>query len=592
LGDDLAGVGLLVRGRHDLYVSALAALLESHGAKVRLASPEVEVPAKLPPGVRLLLLESPLPSELRRASALGAPVVVLAERADPEDRLAAAQLGAYALLAKNATLAELMVSIRHALASPGPGTGILSRQARYELTPRQREVLGLIVEGLDNREIAERLGISERTARAHVSAVLERLGASNRTQAAVAALQKGILGLLLVLVGLGFLASAAEQASARSEGAVASRVGGLARSVGGASGVWAYDTETGRRLASWRAGARRTPASVEKLLTSATTLDQAGPDAQFHTTALADGTFTDGVLDGDLYLRGHGDPTLDYSALTDLAAAVRKAGVEEITGRVYGDESYFDQRRGGPASGFTTSVWVGPLSGLAFNSGLMRPYGRGFQTDPPRFAATRFAVKLEAAGVTIGAAPRAGVAPADAPTVATVWSPPLSSIVRHMNTISDNYYAEILIKALGAAYGEAGTTARGAAVVRRFTREQGFSSRVVDGSGLSRGNSVSPSGIGRLLVSALDETWFDAFYRSLPLAGVSGTLKKRMRGTAAAGRCRAKTGTLIGVSALAGYCKSRSGHRIAFAILMNRVSIWSAHRAQDRIAATLAAYRG
>jgi D-alanyl-D-alanine carboxypeptidase/D-alanyl-D-alanine-endopeptidase (penicillin-binding protein 4) len=521
---------------------------------------------------------------------LGAPVVVLGEQAAPEDRLAAAQLGAHALLAKNATLGELMVSIRHALASPETGTGILSRQARYELTPRQREVLGLIVEGMDNREIAERLGISERTARAHVSAVLERLGASNRTQAAVAALQKGILGLLLLLVGLGFLAPAAERAAA--EGAVASRVGVLARSVGGASGVWAYDTETGRRIAAWRSGTRRTPASVQKLLTSATSLDRAGPEARFHTTAVTDGTVTEGVLDGDLYLRGHGDPTLDYAALTELARAVRTAGVEEITGRVYGDESYFDQRRGGPASGFATSVWVGPLSGLAFNDGLMRPYGRGFQTDPPRFVAGRFLAKLEAVGVDVGGGPRTGVAPADAVTVATVWSSPLSSIVRRMNTISDNYYAEILIKALGAAYGEAGTTARGAAVIRRFTREHGFSSRVADGSGLSRGNAVSPSGIGRLLVSALDETWFDAFYRSLPLAGVSGTLKKRMRGTAAAGRCRAKTGTLIGVSALAGYCRSRSGHRIAFAILMNRVSIWSAHRAQDRIAATLASYRG
>ena len=161
-----------------------------------------------------------------------------------------------------------------------------------------------------------------------------------------------------------------------------------------------------------------------------------------------------------------------------------------------------------------------------------------------------------------------------------------------MNTVSDNYYAEILIKALGAAYGAGGTTARGADVVRAFEREHAISSRVVDGSGLSRANAVSPSAIGRLLVEAQSEPWFDAFYRSLPLAGVSGTLKKRMRGTAATGRCRAKTGTLIGVSALAGYCRSRSGHRIAFAILMNRVNVWSAHRTQDRIAARLAAYRG
>jgi D-alanyl-D-alanine carboxypeptidase/D-alanyl-D-alanine-endopeptidase (penicillin-binding protein 4) len=331
---------------------------------------------------------------------------------------------------------------------------------------------------------------------------------------------------------------------------------------------------------------------VEKLLTSATALDRAGPEARIQTTAAMTGTLLDGVLNGDLYIRGQGDPSLGYAALGRLAQAVRKAGIEQVTGHVYGDESYFDSRRGGPASGYATSSWVGPLSALAFNEGLMRPYGPGFQTDPPRFAATRFAAKLEAAGVTIGAGPRAGPAPAEAITIATVWSPPLSALVSHMNTSSDNYYAEILIEALGAAYGTGGTTERGAAVVRAFESERGISSRVVDGSGLSRENAVSPRTIGRLLVRAEREPWFDALYGSLPLAGVSGTLKKRMRGTAAAGRCRAKTGTLIGVSALAGYCRSRSGHRIAFAILMNRVSIWRAHRTQDRIAATLAAYRG
>jgi D-alanyl-D-alanine carboxypeptidase/D-alanyl-D-alanine-endopeptidase (penicillin-binding protein 4) len=304
------------------------------------------------------------------------------------------------------------------------------------------------------------------------------------------------------------------------------------------------------------------------------------------------GTLADGVLTGDLYLRGHGDPSLGYPDLGQLARAVKKAGVAEVTGHVYGDESYFDSRRGGPASGYATSYWVGPLSALAFNGGLMRPYGLGFQTDPPRFVAARFAAKLEAVGVTVAGGAKPGIAPAPATPIATVWSPPLSALLAHMNTVSDNYYAEILIKAIGAAYGSGGTTTRGASVVRDVSRELGFSSRVVDGSGLSYGNAVSPSALGRLLVGALKKPWFDAFYRSLPLAGVSGTLKKRMRGTAAAGRCRAKTGTLIGVSALAGYCRSRRGHRIAFAILMNRVNVWTAHRVQDRIAATLAAYRG
>jgi D-alanyl-D-alanine carboxypeptidase/D-alanyl-D-alanine-endopeptidase (penicillin-binding protein 4) len=161
-----------------------------------------------------------------------------------------------------------------------------------------------------------------------------------------------------------------------------------------------------------------------------------------------------------------------------------------------------------------------------------------------------------------------------------------------MNIFSDNYYAETLIKGLGARFGTRGSTAAGTVVVRRFAKSKGISSSVADGSGLSRANAASPRAVGRLLVTVTKEPWFDAFYRSLPLAGINGTLRKRMRGTAAAGRCRAKTGTLIGVSGLAGYCRSASGGRIAFALLMNRVNVLAARRVQDRIAATLAAYRG
>jgi D-alanyl-D-alanine carboxypeptidase/D-alanyl-D-alanine-endopeptidase (penicillin-binding protein 4) len=150
----------------------------------------------------------------------------------------------------------------------------------------------------------------------------------------------------------------------------------------------------------------------------------------------------------------------------------------------------------------------------------------------------------------------------------------------------------MLIKGLGARFGSSGSTAGGAAVVRRFAQRMGARARVVDGSGLSRANSIAPRALGRLLVRSSSEGWFDSLYRSLPVAGRSGTLRKRMRGSAAAGRCRAKTGTLIAVSALAGFCRSYSGHTLVFALLMNGVNLTVARSAQDRVAAVLASYRG
>jgi D-alanyl-D-alanine carboxypeptidase/D-alanyl-D-alanine-endopeptidase (penicillin-binding protein 4) len=161
-----------------------------------------------------------------------------------------------------------------------------------------------------------------------------------------------------------------------------------------------------------------------------------------------------------------------------------------------------------------------------------------------------------------------------------------------MNHVSDNYFAEILLKGLGARFGSGGSTTAGASVVSRYQRRIGVGARVVDGSGLSGGNSVSSRGVERLLLRVDHEPWFGAFYRSLPLAGHDGTLHKRMRGTPADGRCRAKTGTLARVSAFAGYCRSAQNRRIAFTLLMNRVNVARARTAQDRIAAALASYGG
>ena len=579
----LAGLGLLVRGRHALYVSALAALLESRGARVWEAHSASR--PRVPRGAEVAILESPSPAELRAVVDAGVAVIVLGERVGPDEALAAAQLGASALLAKNCTLAELAVAIRSA-------TGRSGTARRPSLTPRQREVLELIVEGLDNAQIAARLGVSERTVRAHVSNVLARTGAGNRTQAAVAAVQRGWLAALLLAVALAALAASTAAAAVKDPATLRAALARELRAAGGASGAWVHDEGSGRTVFKWRSSQRRIPASVQKLVTTATALDRLGPQARFETAVLADGEVAEGTLAGDLYLRGSGDPTFSTGALDRLARAVAETGVDRVSGRVRGDESFFDRLRGGPASRFGISPYVGPLSALGFNRGTLLPFGRGWQSDPPAFAAERLRVFLRRAGVGVARGSRTGRAPESARTIAAVESPSLAGIVRHTNQVSDNYYAEMLLKGIGARSGRAGSTSAGARVARAFAREAGFSAKVADGSGLSRGNLISPRDVGRLLLDARGEPWFDAFYRSLPLAGRTGTLHKRMRGTRASGRCRAKTGTLSGVTALAGYCEAPDGDTVTFALLMNRVNVLAARRAQDRIAALLASYAG
>ncbi len=124
---------------------------------------------------------------------------------------------------------------------------------------------------------------------------------------------------------------------------------------------------------------------------------------------------------------------------------------------------------------------------------------------------------------------------------------------------SNNFFAEMLLKRLAASRrGAKGTTRRGSRKVRKFARKLGTNVRLENGSGLSRSDRASPRQVGRLLVAMSRRSGGGTYRRSLPLAGEEGTVAHRMNGTAADGRCRTKTGTLIGVSALSGYC--RAGH--------------------------------
>lgn len=371
---------------------------------------------------------------------------------------------------------------------------------------------------------------------------------------------------------------------------------------GGVSGAYVMDTTTGRVLASVRADTPRIPASVEKLFTTSTALLRFGADATLDTRVLGGGTLEEetGVWRGDLYLRGGGDPTFGSArytqyafgtgaTVTDLATAVADAGITRVTGRVYGDESWFDLRRGGPASGYGFDVWIGsPLTSLLYNRGLAKENGSALQKQPALFAAQQLTTALRQTGVRVARPASSGVAPAEAQELALVSSPPIETLARLTLVPSDNLLAEMLLKGVGAQFGSGGSTAAGASVARSTLSRFGIAPRISDGSGLSRANATSPRQVVQLLDGMRDEAGFRS---SMPVAGRSGTLMKRMRGTIAQDSCQAKTGTLSNVSALGGYCRSANGHEIAFAFMFNSVSTYYAKAAEDRLTQLVARQR-
>jgi D-alanyl-D-alanine carboxypeptidase/D-alanyl-D-alanine-endopeptidase (penicillin-binding protein 4) len=157
---------------------------------------------------------------------------------------------------------------------------------------------------------------------------------------------------------------------------------------------------------------------------------------------------------------------------------------------------------------------------------------------------------------------------------------------------SNNFAAEMLLKALGDRYRDSGTTRSGAAVVRESMSALGARVRVADGSGLSRSDRTSPRDVVRLLQRMDDPDVATAFRASLAVVGRTGTVKRRMRRTAAAERCRVKTGTLRDVSSLAGYCRTAGGRDIAFALIFNRARTWLEKPREDRITAAIARLEG
>jgi D-alanyl-D-alanine carboxypeptidase/D-alanyl-D-alanine-endopeptidase (penicillin-binding protein 4) len=373
-------------------------------------------------------------------------------------------------------------------------------------------------------------------------------------------------------------------------------------------------TVNGRPVSSWNGDVAVIPASTNKLLIAGAATEVLGPESVF-VTSLAAQAPVDGVIEGDVYLVGGGDPLLVASdfpvdddgpdpavttSLDALADAVVAAGITSIRGAVVGDATRYDDETTNPAWGSGVAfVDAGPIGGLVVNDG--QTIGRsGRQRDPGEAAARELARLLGERGVTISNGWESGTLEVGTPVIATVESAPLSSIVADMMTRSDNDTAEMLLKEIGFAQTGAGTTEAGLQVLDTTVRSWGVPMdgvAIADGSGLSSNNRLTCD----TLVGVLDHLDDTPAVTGLPVAGRSGTLTDDFLGSPVEGLLAAKTGTLSNppadadppeVKALAGYVDAPNGDVVEFAMVLNGagyvtadgyIPFWSA--LADRLAA-------
>ncbi len=384
------------------------------------------------------------------------------------------------------------------------------------------------------------------------------------------------------------LALAAGAAGADS-GTLHSRLAGTFRVPGvvaGDSTAMVVSLPSGRVVFARNADLSLEPASNEKLSVTYAALVELGAAYRFPTALLGQGGRVGDTWEGRLILKGFGDPSLTSSDLHRLVNILWREGIRHVTGGIAADESAFDTKRTAP--GWLPSFAGNespPLSALIVDRGAV---GNRLVADPALAAARRFDRLLHQRGITARGAivHKAGL---QAVTLATIYSDPLSQILQFMDHWSDNFTAEMVLKAIGLQAVGHGTTAAGADVVRRDLRRAGVpvaGVRIADGSGLSRDDRVTARELATLLVLIWnDPTMRKVVWNSLAIAGEPGTLENRLLDNPRHRLVRGKTGTTDISSALSGYV----GTRFAFVTIENGhpVDYWAAHSAEDGVADAL-----
>jgi D-alanyl-D-alanine carboxypeptidase/D-alanyl-D-alanine-endopeptidase (penicillin-binding protein 4) len=357
-------------------------------------------------------------------------------------------------------------------------------------------------------------------------------------------------------------------------------------------GLHIVNLTTGEVVYARGAQQRLRPASSEKVVTAIAALDQLGPNYQFSTRLLATAPVSGTTLQGDLYVKGAMDPLLSVADVRALAAQLKALGIRTVTGHLVADASLKDNDEYGwgwcwdDDNPKLTPLLIGGKPGLS----------------------AALLTALKNVGVTVQKGIIVGTAPAAAREL-TAFRRPLTAVLQPMLKESDNLCAEAVFYQLRPAPEQSGrVVAKKHAsrnriapvmtdlITRAYNPQAlptqtadivGGSTMVAAGSGLSLYNYQSPETFTRLLTYALGQrdSIFAPLLEALPIAGMDGTLKKRMIDTPAAANVRAKTGSVSAVSTLVGYTTQRStGHLFAFAIMNQGVTRMAEGRDfQDRV---------
>jgi len=392
------------------------------------------------------------------------------------------------------------------------------------------------------------------------------------------------------------------------------------------------------------------PASTMKLLTTFAALDMLGPAYTWKTEAWLDGELHDGVLNGNLVLKGYGDPKFTIEQFWLWLSELRARGLREIHGNLILDRSFFELPPHDPGEfdndpvraynvgpdalllNFNTlrlhylpdgdhmkivaepaldtlkldnRLTAQPASGDCDNwddSILIQAGGDrivlegGYPGDcgerahnlslmsHARYVETVFRGSWQQLGGTLTGTVREGAIPATATLYSTHASEPLSGIIRDINKFSNNVMARQLFLTLGAS--DHASLEQSDATVRRWLEQQGlnFPELVLEnGSGLSRKERISADHMAELLQQAAAHPLSAELEASLPILGVDGSVKKRLKGSAAASHAHLKTGTLTGVKTIAGYVRSVHGQEWVIVFFINHPNAKRGQAAQDAL---------